>query len=178
MCCISNESRSARPITVLSAFDGWLAQMPQREIAATMFSKLRVEREWNDPRENLRDQVRRSIGYGQDLMNGGDCQFLRLTFARRIVAKAGRPARLAARPSSPAPASEGGCRIGWRAQRSISSTVALTSDIWHGAPVPREAWIPGPDPKRTSHGSSFAFSDPDSNAWIVQQVTTQRPGRA
>lgn len=52
------------------------------------------------------------------------------------------------------------------------------SDMWHGAPVPPEARIPGPDPKRTSYGSFFAFSDPDGNAWIVQEVTTRRPGRA
>jgi catechol 2,3-dioxygenase-like lactoylglutathione lyase family enzyme len=51
------------------------------------------------------------------------------------------------------------------------------SDMWHGAPVPVEARIPGPDPQRTSYGSFFAFSDPDGNAWIVQEVTTRRPGR-
>jgi hypothetical protein len=76
---------------VLSALDGWLTQMPQREIAAMMFSKARVEREWNDPRVKLRDQVRRAIGYGQDLMNGGYRQFLRLTFARRIAARQSAP---------------------------------------------------------------------------------------
>jgi hypothetical protein len=83
------ESRAARLINVLSALDGSLAQMPQHEIAATIFSKARVEREWNDPRQNLRDQVRRAIGYGLDLMNGGYRQFLRLTFARRIAARHG-----------------------------------------------------------------------------------------
>ena len=51
------------------------------------------------------------------------------------------------------------------------------SDMWHGAPVPPEARIPGPDPKRTSYGSFFAFSDPDGNAWLVQEVTTRHPGR-
>jgi catechol 2,3-dioxygenase-like lactoylglutathione lyase family enzyme len=51
------------------------------------------------------------------------------------------------------------------------------SDMWHGAPVPPEARIPGPDPKRTSYGSFFAFNDPDGNAWVVQEVTTRRPGR-
>jgi catechol 2,3-dioxygenase-like lactoylglutathione lyase family enzyme len=51
------------------------------------------------------------------------------------------------------------------------------SDMWHGAPVPPEARIQGPDPKRTSYGSFFAFNDPDGNAWIVQEVTTRRPGR-
>jgi catechol 2,3-dioxygenase-like lactoylglutathione lyase family enzyme len=51
------------------------------------------------------------------------------------------------------------------------------SDMWHGAPFPPEARILGPDPKRTSYGSFFAFSDPDGNAWLVQEVTTRRPGR-
>jgi catechol 2,3-dioxygenase-like lactoylglutathione lyase family enzyme len=51
------------------------------------------------------------------------------------------------------------------------------SEIWHGAPLPAEARVKGPDPKRTSYGSFFAFSDPDGNAWFVQEVTTRRPGR-
>jgi catechol 2,3-dioxygenase-like lactoylglutathione lyase family enzyme len=51
------------------------------------------------------------------------------------------------------------------------------SDMWHGAPVPPEARIPGPDPKRTSYGSFCSFGDPDGNMWIVQEVTTRRPGR-
>jgi len=51
------------------------------------------------------------------------------------------------------------------------------SEMWHGAPFPPEARLPGPDPKRTSYGSFFAFSDPDGNAWLVQEVTTRRPGR-
>jgi catechol 2,3-dioxygenase-like lactoylglutathione lyase family enzyme len=51
------------------------------------------------------------------------------------------------------------------------------SDMWHGAPFPVEARLPGPDPERTSYGSFFAFGDPDGNAWLVQEVTTRRPGR-
>ena len=51
------------------------------------------------------------------------------------------------------------------------------SDMWHGAPFPAEARLPGPDPKHTSYGSFFAFNDPDGNAWLVQEVTTRRPGR-
>jgi catechol 2,3-dioxygenase-like lactoylglutathione lyase family enzyme len=51
------------------------------------------------------------------------------------------------------------------------------SDTWHGAPFPVEARLPGPDPKHTSYGSFFAFADPDGNAWLVQEVTTRRPGR-
>ena len=51
------------------------------------------------------------------------------------------------------------------------------SEMWHGAPFPPEARLPGPDPKRTSYGSFFAFNDPDGNTWLVQEVTTRRPGR-
>src|SRR5260221_3066785 len=52
-----------------------------------------------------------------------------------------------------------------------------TSEMWHGASFPVEARLPGPDPKRTSYGSFFAFNDPDGNAWLVQEVTTRHPGR-
>ena len=51
------------------------------------------------------------------------------------------------------------------------------SEVWHGPPFPPEARLSGPDPKRTSYGSFFSFSDPDGNMWIVQEVTTRRPGR-
>ena len=51
------------------------------------------------------------------------------------------------------------------------------TDVWHGPPFPKEARLPGPHPNRTSYGSFFSFSDPDGNAWIVQEVTTRLPGR-
>ena len=51
------------------------------------------------------------------------------------------------------------------------------SDVWHGPPFPVEARQPGPDPERTSYGSFFSFNDPDSNLWLVQEVTTRHPGR-
>ena len=51
------------------------------------------------------------------------------------------------------------------------------SDIWHGPPFPVEARQPGPDPERTSYGSFFAFTDPDGNAYLAQEVTARRPGR-
>jgi catechol 2,3-dioxygenase-like lactoylglutathione lyase family enzyme len=51
------------------------------------------------------------------------------------------------------------------------------SEIWHGPPFPVEARQPGIDPQRTSYGSFFAFTDPDGNAWLVQEVTTRHPGR-
>jgi predicted enzyme related to lactoylglutathione lyase len=51
------------------------------------------------------------------------------------------------------------------------------SAMWHGAPFPAEARLPGPDPKHTSYGSYFSFKDPDGNTWLVQEVTTRHPGR-
>jgi catechol 2,3-dioxygenase-like lactoylglutathione lyase family enzyme len=51
------------------------------------------------------------------------------------------------------------------------------SEIWHGASFPPEARLPGPDPKRTSHGSFFSFNDPDGNTWLVQEVTRRLPDR-
>ena len=51
------------------------------------------------------------------------------------------------------------------------------SEVWHGPPVPPEARLRGPDPKRTSYGSFCSFNDPDGNTWLVQEVTTRLPGR-
>jgi catechol 2,3-dioxygenase-like lactoylglutathione lyase family enzyme len=50
------------------------------------------------------------------------------------------------------------------------------SDVWHGPPFPVEARQPGRDPERTSYGSFCSFTDPDGNTWLVQEVTTRRPG--
>jgi|ERR1700730_3723784 hypothetical protein len=51
------------------------------------------------------------------------------------------------------------------------------SEMWHGAPFPQEARLPGPDPKHTSYGSYCSFKDPDGNTWLVQEVTTRHPDR-
>jgi catechol 2,3-dioxygenase-like lactoylglutathione lyase family enzyme len=63
------------------------------------------------------------------------------------------------------------------AHEEVTRRGIRASEIWHGAPFPMEARLPGPDPKRTSYGSFFAFADPDGNAWLVQEITTRRPGR-
>jgi catechol 2,3-dioxygenase-like lactoylglutathione lyase family enzyme len=36
---------------------------------------------------------------------------------------------------------------------------------------------PGVDPARRSYASYATFSDPDGNAWLLQEVTTRLPGR-
>jgi hypothetical protein len=79
------ELRAPRLINVLKALDGSLAGLPHREIALLMFSKERVEADWGGAQHHLRDQVRRAIGYGQNLMKGGYRQFLRPTYSRQIA---------------------------------------------------------------------------------------------
>jgi catechol 2,3-dioxygenase-like lactoylglutathione lyase family enzyme len=37
--------------------------------------------------------------------------------------------------------------------------------------------LDGPDPKRATYSSFAAFSDPDGNGWLLQEVTTRLPGR-
>ncbi len=66
-----------RAATVLMALDGHLAGIPHREIATAMFGDVRVERDWTDPGEHMRDTVRRAIARGLTLMEGGYRMFLR-----------------------------------------------------------------------------------------------------
>ena len=63
------------------------------------------------------------------------------------------------------------------AHDELASRGIDVSDIWHGPPFPVEARQPGPDPDRNSYGSFVYFTDPDSNTWLVQEVTTRLPGR-
>jgi catechol 2,3-dioxygenase-like lactoylglutathione lyase family enzyme len=36
---------------------------------------------------------------------------------------------------------------------------------------------PGPAPEHSTYGSFAAFSDPDGNGWLLQEITTRLPGR-
>ena len=47
-------------------------------------------------------------------------------------------------------------------------------EIFHGSPWNR---VSGPDPERQSYRTYGAFSDPDGNGWVLQEVTTRLPGR-
>ncbi len=62
---------------VLQALDGSLVGASNRDIAIALYGLERVEADWNDPGENMRDRVRRAVKRGRDLMNGGYLRFLR-----------------------------------------------------------------------------------------------------
>jgi hypothetical protein len=53
------------------------------------------------------------------------------------------------------------------------------SEIFHFAagPAPFGGQVGGLAPERQSYGSYAAFSDPDGNLWLLQEVTTRFPGR-
>jgi len=58
------------------ALDGWQAEVSHRDIGIALYGDARVERDWMHPGDNLRDQVRRAIRYGRDLMADGYKRFL------------------------------------------------------------------------------------------------------
>ena len=70
------ERQSTRLARVAQALDGWLAKASQRDIAVALFSKERVDRDWQDPRNHLRDHVRRAVSYGRELMSSRYRRFL------------------------------------------------------------------------------------------------------
>lgn len=72
----SADPHAKRLTFVLKALDGWLVGLPQREIALALYGRERVERDWRDPRENLRDQMRHAIARGRALVVRGYCAFL------------------------------------------------------------------------------------------------------
>ena len=37
--------------------------------------------------------------------------------------------------------------------------------------------VPGPAPEHRTYGSFAAFSDPDGNGWLLQEIPTRLPGR-
>lgn len=40
-----------------------------------------------------------------------------------------------------------------------------------------EGQMPGPDPARSDYGSFAAFTDPDGNGWLLQEVRSRASGR-
>jgi hypothetical protein len=70
------ERRAPRLMLVAQALDGWLARASYRDIGIALFGAARVERDWSHSGNHLRDQVRRAIGRGRTLADGGYRRFL------------------------------------------------------------------------------------------------------
>jgi hypothetical protein len=65
------DPRSRRFSLILQATDGAMAMAPQREIAVALFGRQRVEVDWSDPADHVRDRVRRAIRRGRSLIDRG-----------------------------------------------------------------------------------------------------------
>jgi catechol 2,3-dioxygenase-like lactoylglutathione lyase family enzyme len=61
------------------------------------------------------------------------------------------------------------------ARAELVSRGIEVGEIFHA--LPGEAPEPGRDPDGRSYVSQAAFSDPDGNQWIIQEVTERIPGR-
>jgi catechol 2,3-dioxygenase-like lactoylglutathione lyase family enzyme len=57
----------------------------------------------------------------------------------------------------------------------VSDTFHDTTGIFHHAGA--EGRIGGPAPEHADYGSFVAFSDPDGNGWLLQEIKTRLPGR-
>ncbi|WP_244672989.1 MULTISPECIES: DUF2285 domain-containing protein [unclassified Mesorhizobium] len=70
------EKRGPRLTFVLRALDGSLAGASHRELAEALVGQRRAHADWRDPRDHLRDRIRRAVSRGRALTNGGYRDFL------------------------------------------------------------------------------------------------------
>lgn len=74
---VLKEVASHRLKMVLQALDGALAGASHREIALAIYGIERVRMDWNDPREHLKDHIRKTVRRGLRWMEGGYRSFLK-----------------------------------------------------------------------------------------------------
>lgn len=70
------EARASRMARILQALDGAMTGARHRDIAVSLFGERRVSEDWGLPDNHLRDHVRRAIGHGRMLMEGGFARLL------------------------------------------------------------------------------------------------------
>jgi catechol 2,3-dioxygenase-like lactoylglutathione lyase family enzyme len=68
------------------------------------------------------------------------------------------------------------------ARAELAAAGAPVSEVFHDAGgvfhhAGTTARVDGPHPARQSYGSFVSFTDPDGNTFVLQEVTTRRPGR-
>ncbi len=65
------------------------------------------------------------------------------------------------------------------ARDELARRGVAVSEVFHyaGGPGPFGGKVDGLAPERRSYASLVAFSDPDGNGWLLQEVTTRFPGR-
>ena len=69
-----------------------------------------------------------------------------------------------------------------KAREELRARGADVGEVFHDAGgifhhAGTEARVPGPEPEHRDYGSYAAFSDPDGNGWVLQEVKVRLPGR-
>jgi catechol 2,3-dioxygenase-like lactoylglutathione lyase family enzyme len=69
-----------------------------------------------------------------------------------------------------------------KARADLAQRGVPVSDVFHDAGgvfhhAGTAARLPGPNPERRSYASFAAFSDPDGNGWLLQEIRQRLPGR-
>ncbi len=69
-----------------------------------------------------------------------------------------------------------------KARADLAQRGVAVSDVFHDAGgvfhhAGTAARLPGPNPERKSYASFAAFSDPDGNGWLLQEIRQRLPGR-
>ena len=69
-----------------------------------------------------------------------------------------------------------------QARADLTGRGADVSEVFHDATgvfhhAGSEERVDGPAPEHASYGSFAAFSDPDGNGWLLQEIKTRLPGR-
>jgi catechol 2,3-dioxygenase-like lactoylglutathione lyase family enzyme len=68
------------------------------------------------------------------------------------------------------------------ARADLAKRGVTVSEVFHDAGgvfhhAGTEGRLPGPNPERKSYASFVAFSDPDGNGWLLQEIRQRLPGR-
>ncbi|PKA45119.1 glyoxalase (plasmid) [Rhizobium sullae] len=61
------------------------------------------------------------------------------------------------------------------ARAELTERGVEVSEVFHSGDGPGR--VQGADPERRSYASFASFSDPDTNSWLLQEVTARLPGR-
>ena len=72
------------------------------------------------------------------------------------------------------------CDIEAAREELLARGVEVSEAFHEGAPGARfqdAGRVTGPAADRATYGSFAAFSDPDGNGWLLQEITTRLPGR-
>ncbi len=69
-----------------------------------------------------------------------------------------------------------------KARGDLAQRGVAVSEVFHDAGgvfhhAGTAARLPGPNPERKSYASFAAFSDPDGNGWLLQEIRQRLPGR-